>query len=220
MNEKYERLIGLNTVWLTIIRRFVVIFTVFIPIALATIIYTQFFITKTYQSTASLFRSGAISTSQYPIIPSTIKSAETAQTVADNLKSADPAIKHSNGNEITASEILSGLSIASSITTTTGTVSFTFQSSDKTICKIVLEEVAKVSLPIINNTLPGTAISSHASEPIKNSKENTYLLIGLGVGAVLALGFAFVYEIISDEVYDKADIENLGCSGFEFTVSK
>ena len=218
--EKYEKNIGLKTVWLTIIRRFLVIFAVFLPIALATVVYTQFFITKTYQSSVSYYRSGGITSAQYPIIPSTIKSSETAQTVADNLKSADPVIKHSNGSEITASEILNGLSITSSISSTTGTVSFTFQSSDKAICKVVLEEVANVALPTINATLSGTTISSHASEPTKNSKENTYLLIGLGAGLVLALGFAFVYEIISDEVYDKSDIESLGCGGFDFTASK
>lgn len=218
--EKYEKTIGLKTIWLTIVRRFLVIFAVFIPIALATVVYTQFFMTKTYQSSVTLYRAGSITAAQYPIIPSTVKSSETAQTVADKLKTADPAIKHSNGSEITAAEILNGLSIASSISTTTGTVSFTFQSSDKAICKVVLEEVANVVLPTINATLSGTTISSHASEPTKNSKENTYLLIGMAVGAVLALGFAFVYEIISDEVYDKADIDNLGCGGFEFTVSK
>lgn len=218
--EKYEKIIGLKTIWLMIIRRFLAIFAVFVPILLATIVYTQFFITKTYQSSISLYRSGAITVSQYPIIPSAIKSSETAQAVADKLKTADPVIKHSNGSEITANEIISGISIASSIPATTGTVSFTFQSSDKAICKIVLEEVLNVALPTINETLPGTVISSHASEPAKNSKENTYLLIGMAVGAVIALGFAFVYEIISDEVYDKDDIEKLGCSGFEFTVSK
>ena len=218
--DKYEKTIGLKTMLLTIIRRFVVIFAVFIPIALATIVYTQFFVDKTYQSSITLYRSAGINSQQYPVIPSTVKSNETAQTVANNLKSANPAIKHSNGSEITAREILDGLAIASSITSATGTVSFTFQSSDKTICKIVLEEVANVALPTINATLSGTSISSHASDPAKNSKENTYLLIGMAVGAVLALGFAFVYEIISDEVYDKSDIDNLGCGGFDFTVSK
>ena len=82
--EKYEKTIGLKTIWLTIVRRFLVIFAVFIPIALATVVYTQFFMTKTYQSSVTLYRAGSITAAQYPIIPSTVKSSETVQTVRTN----------------------------------------------------------------------------------------------------------------------------------------
>ena len=61
---------------------------------------------------------------------------------------------------------------------------------------------------------------SRASNPVKTSKEDTYLIAGLAISLLLGYGFAFLYEIISDEVFDKSDIETLGCSGFEFTVSK
>ena len=40
----------------------------------------------------------------------------------------------------------------------------------------------------------------------------------IAVDVVLALGFPFAYEIVSDEVYDKDDAERLGGNGFEITV--
>ena len=63
-------------------------------------------------------------------------------------------------------------------------------------------------------------ISKAASSPSDVSGTNKYLIIGIAAGAVLALGLAFVDEIISDEVYDRRDVELLGSPSFEITASK
>lgn len=222
MPQQYERLIGLKTIWLTIVRRFKVIFIIFIPIALASVMYTQLFMTKTYQSSVTYYCAGSFTAVKYPAIPSAVKSMETATQVEKNLAGADDhvVVRHANGNPITKEEIYSGITIASSISSTTGTISFTYQSTDKTVTKAILEEVATVALPEVVKTFAGTVISTHAGEGVKNSSENKYMLIGIAAGLVLACGFAFVDEIFSDEVYDKYDVMNLGSDGFEITVSK
>ena len=219
--SKYEKTIGLKSIWLTFVRRFKVILFVFVPISLVTIIFTQCFIKKSYQSSTTLYRASLITPAQYPIVYSSIKSYDTAQKVADKLASSSPVVTHSNGKPITSSEIYNGVSVVSSITSTVGTVTFTFQSSDSTICQGVLEEVANVAIANIDNAaLGGTTILNPASSPTKNSKENTYMLIGLAAGFVLSLVFAFVDEVVSDEVYDKEDVEYLGSSAFEIATPK
>ena len=222
MSQKYERTIGLKTIWITFIRRFKIIFLIFIPAALASVIFTQFLITKTYISSTTYYNAGGFTVAKYPIVYTAVKSITTAETVANNLAGADEhkVVKHSNGSPITKEEIYSGITIATSISANTSYVSFTFQSSDKSITKAVLEEVATVALPEITKTFKDTTISSHASDGTKNSNDNKYMLIGLVVGAVLALGFAFADEVFSDEVFDKYDAINLGSDGFEITASK
>ena len=51
--EKYEKFIGLKTIWLTFVRRWKIVLIIFVPAALATLIVTQFFIPKQYQSSAT-----------------------------------------------------------------------------------------------------------------------------------------------------------------------
>ena len=42
--EKYEKSIGLKTIWLTLVRRFHIILLIFIPIALISVVYSYAFI--------------------------------------------------------------------------------------------------------------------------------------------------------------------------------
>ena len=233
--ERYEKSIGLKTVWLTIIRRFLTILVVFAPVAIATVVYTQFFIKKTYSSSVTLTADKDISVAAYSSFPIVVKSEDVAKEAERNLAKLDEegnpildnnnqplkATTHADGSKITWGEIQSGLSVASSISSATRKVSFSFQGSEQGIVKPILDEVAKavvVADPYKSTTTKLTA--GEASAAAKNSSESKYLLIGLAAAVVLGLGFAFVDEIVSDEVYDKKDIELLGCDGFEITVNK
>ena len=94
--------------------------------------------------------------------------------------------------------------------------SFSFQSADKSITQKVLNELAKNAVANLKiYEYKDMTVVNEASSPIKNGKEQTYFLIALAAGFVVAFGIPFVDEIVSDEVYDKYDIEALGFSAFE-----
>lgn len=213
--EKYEKTIGLKTIWLTIIRRYLAIFLVFIPIAAATVIYTQFVMKKSYQSSTTFINNTNLNQTQHDQIALQITKTETINATVERLAVKETPII------VDASTITSGLSVTAFNSSNPGIVTFSFTSTNKDIVKPILTELGEVALDAVKASgFANMGYKSRASEPTKVSKDKTYLLIGLAAGAVLALGFAFVYEIISDEVYDKDDIEKLGCSGFEFTISK
>lgn len=227
--DRYEKQIGLKTIYLTLARRFHIILLIFIPIALATFLVTNFMMTKTYQSSVTLNRNAVISAAQYQVIQNYVSDTSNDETkpgaiytTAVNLKENN--VKHANGNEITVAEIKSGLSFAT-LATNSITVSYSFTSSDKSITQQVMNELTKNAVAYLksdrNNTKAEYANMSYseASAPTKNSSENKYLLIGLALGAVLALGVPFVYEIVSDQVYDKDDIIALGGDAFTLTVT-
>jgi capsular polysaccharide biosynthesis protein len=233
--ERYEKSIGLKTIWLTIVRRFLTILVVFAPIAIATVVYTQFFIKKTYTSSVTLTADKDITAAAYSSFPIVVKSEDIAKEAERNLAKLDEegnpildendqplkATTHADGSRITWGEIQGGLSVASSISLATRKLSFSFQGYEQGIIKPILDEVAKAIVaadPYKASAIKLTA--SEATSATKNSSENKYLLIGMVAAVVLGLGFGFVDEIVSDEVYDKKDIELLGCDGFEITVNK
>lgn len=210
--DNYERTIGMKTIGLTIVRRFLVILIIFIPVALATFIYTKYGITKTYQSSATMFKSSNFNAAQYENFKAGVKnSVEAAKSYLD-----ENNITHANGKEITIDEINAGLTY-SALSTTSPSVNINFQSTDSSIPQNVLKAVTEQALATLNTGTGDFAtlkFSKEATAAVKNSSENKYLIIGVALGAVLALGFAFIDEIVSDEVYDKKDVEQLGCSGF------
>lgn len=222
--NKYEKIIGLKTIWTTILRKWHIFFIVFIPIASISFMVTHLMLKKTYISTVIVSRvKGTINSSQYSVIQSYVldtsseKGKEGAIYITvNNLKEEE--FKHKNGSEITADEIKSGISFATLASNST-TVSFSFQSTDNSITQKVLDELTTASVANLKATAGGEfsemQIMGSASAATKNSKENTYFLIALAVGAVIGFGIPFADEIVSDEVYDKYDIESLGCSAFE-----
>ena len=227
--DRYEKQIGLKTIYLTLARRFHIILLIFIPIALATFIVTNFMLTKTYQSTVTLNRGAVISAAQYQVIQNYVSDTSSDETkpgaiytTALNLKTAD--VKHANGNEITVAEIKSGLSFAT-LATNSISVNFSFTSSDKSITEKVMDELAKNAVEYLKSDRNSSKAeytnlaASKATAASKNSSENKYLLIGLAAAVVLALGIPFVYEIVSDQVYDKDDITSFGADAFTLTVT-
>ena len=165
---------------------------------------------------------------KYPTVYSYIKSNTAAASAAEALASTGTEeephtpVTHKDGSAITAEEIYKGITMASSISSNTGSITVTFKTSDDSISKATLEALIDVALPNVKKTVTDAQKSSSgATSPTDNSKDKMkYMLIGTAAGLVLGLGFAFVYEIVSDEVRDKGDIEALGSSGFELTVSK
>ncbi len=225
--ENYEKSIGLKTIGLTFLRRFHMILIIFLPMALASIIVTQFLLTKTYQSSATMSRGTGmtISTAQHTVMQSYIR--DSTVNAEDHTK--DGAVAKAvtalaeEGIVITANDINKGLSFAS-MANGASSFSFSFTSSNKAIVQPVLKAVSKAAVDNMKNgtvnDYKNAKLESEASGAIKNSKEKTYLIIALAASAVVALGVPFVYEIVSDEVYDRKDIESLGCEGFVLTASK
>ena len=214
--EKYERTISLRTIYLTLLRRTEAILIIFFPLALASFLVTSYMIPKQYTTTSSIANNALIAQSTYDVMKLKIQNDEVYTTVAMNLKTS--GIKHSNGKEITMSEISSGISFSAY---KSSMVSFTisFVTSDQSVAKGVLTEYTNVALETLLPSFANLSVSKEAGNPSKTSKENTYLLIGVAASLVLALGVPFVYEIVADKVYDRKDIEAWGVPAFDLYVS-
>ena len=219
--QKYERTIGLKTIYLTLVRRTEAILALFIVLVGASFIVTNFMMGKQYTSTSVMANNAAITQPVYTLIQNNIKSDATIDSVVKNLKTAK--VTHTGGKDITASEIKSGLSFSAFAA---NMVQFTvsFKSSDAAIVQYTLDEVVNVSYDLLKNnkdfsSLATLSIFSKASNAVKTSKENTYLLIGVAASLVVALGVPFVWEIAEDTVYDKKEVEDWGAPAFELRAS-
>ena len=202
---KYEKQIGLKTIWLTLVRRWQLILCIFVPISLLSVLVTQAFMTKTYQSGFDITFSTNISGSLTGI-QNTIKNKSTTDEVSANLRTTAQL-------DISSDYIYSNISFGKLDSANT-TFSVYFQSTNKGIVEVVAKAIKDVAVP----KLSSVSATSDVTEVSKNSKENTYMLIGFAIAAVFALGFPFAYEIVSDEVYDKDDVNDMGGNGFEVTV--
>lgn len=214
--QKYERTIGLKTIYLTLVRRTEAILALFIVLVGASFIVTNFMMGKQYTSTSVMANNAAITQPVYTLMQNNIKSDATIESVVKNLKTAK--VTHTGGKDITASEIKSGLSFSAFAS---NMVQFTvsFKSSDAAIVQYTLEEVMNVSYDVLKPTYAGLSIYSPASAAVKTSKENTYLLVGVAASLVVALGVPFVWEIAEDTVYDKKEVEDWGAPAFELRAS-
>lgn len=219
--EQYERTIGLRTIYITLLRRLEWVFIIFVPIALGSFIVTNTMITKTYKSTISISNmTTAFTTTTWPIFQNYARQAETLAVVVSNLEEKE--VKYSNGSKISASDINKGI-VFTAITTNANPVTITFNVADAKVAEPILSEVATVTAKVLkdanvtslNNLSIGTPTAS-----VKTSQENTYFVIGVMAGLVLALAVPFIWEIAADKVYDAKDITLLGCEGFELKASK
>ena len=220
--DRYERIIGLKTIWTTIVRRWYVFFMIFIPVALISYIVTDKLLAKSYVSSVSFSRGAGttISTAQHTVMQTYI--TDTTENKEDPTKSGAiaraVAALVQEEITITAADIKAGISFNSM---TNGAASFTviFTSKNQAMVQPILKAVSEFAVENMKNAgindYKNATIVSPASAPTKNSKERTYFLIALVAGFVVAFGIPFVDEIVGDEVYDKKDIENLGCSAFE-----
>ena len=218
--EKYEKSISLKTIGLTFARRYDGILFIFLPILLASFLVTNFMMTKTYQSSISVSNNAAISTTQHQQMGNLLKDKDVLTQTAHNLK-AD-GYKHANGADITSAEISSGVNLAA-LASNSISLTITFQSTDQSITKYVLDELIDLAVPVARETIGGFAaltVDNPASAGVKNSKENRYFLIAAAAGLVVALAVPFVYEIIADEVYDAKDITDWGVPATLIDASK
>ena len=236
----YERSISLKTIYLTIIKRFLEIILIFIPVAVASLVVTRVMIKKTYASSFNVSLNGTISAAQYAAIKANFDSDSFSYTVAaategdeattvyvyqEIAKQLEAAnLTHKDKTKITASEVKSGLSLGS-LASNSASVTITFQASDASIDHEILADVVDVIAPEMvkgfrqKRTDLASLSRSNATSATKTSKEDTYLLIGLAAGLVLACALPFIDEILSDEVYDRKDIESLGGASFEIKAS-
>ena len=121
--EKYEKAINLKAIWLTFVRRWKIILIIFVPAALATLIVTQFFIPKQYQSSATYLNSANLTATTNSAAQAQIQKEETLNKTVESLKE-DYSIT------MTSSEILSGLSFTPFSTSNPGVVTFSYTSKN------------------------------------------------------------------------------------------
>ena len=213
--EKYEKAIGLKTIWLTLVRRWKIILIIFVPAALATLVVTQFFVPKQYQSSATFLNNANLTATTHNAAQLQIQKEETLTKAVSYLE-ADYSITN-----ISASTILNGLSFTAFNSSNPGIVKFSYTTKTQSTAKPVVDCVSKAALEELKaNGFDKMVISSPASNPASLGKGKQYLLIGLAASAVLGLGIAFVEEIVSDEVYDEDDVAMLGSSSYGLIVSK
>ena len=212
--EKYEKTIGLKTIWLTFIRRWKIILIIFVPAALATLIVTQFFVPKQYQSSAVFYNDAPSNAQTYSGIQQGIQKDSTLKKAVQYLESDYSITSYSVNN------LLEGLSFTAYDASNPAVFKISYTSKQQKTTKPILESISKAALEALSADFPKLSITSPASNPISIGKGKQYLWIGLAASAVLGLGVAFVDEIVSDEVYDEDDLALLGSSSYGLIVSK
>ena len=220
--EKYERSIGLKTIYLTFARRFMYILLIFIPVGLVAFLAVHFGISKNYQSSSVVQKDAVFAAAHYQTFNSIVMSEDNTQAVATKL--AEEKVVHSNNNEITAAEIKSGLSLSAFNSSNQSiNVTINFKSTDNSITQKVLDQVVATSVESAlakdASSFKGLAVSSKATSPTDVSSSKKYMLIALAADLVISLAVPFIWEIYADEVYDKDDVESLGCEGFTLKIS-
>ena len=213
--EKYEKTIGIKTIWLTLVRRWKIILIIFVPATLATLIVTQFFVPKQYQSSATFLNNANLTATTHNAAQLQIQKEVTLNKAVEYLET-DYSITN-----ISASNILNGLSFTAFNSSNPGIVKFSYTSRQQKTVKPVTDALSKAALEELKaNGFDKMVISSPASNPASVGKGKQYLLIGLAASAVLGLGIAFVDELVSDEVYDEDDVALLESPSYGLIVSK
>ena len=204
--NNYEKRIGLKSIYLTFVRHFVEMLIIFVPIAIVSLIVTKGFIKPSYSASVTFTKSTTFTTAHYETLVRTMKSDEAA---------AAANISKKQYNE--------GLSYPTSYTNNAKSeLVFSFKSNNKNIPVNAINAAAEYAKAAINEKAPLDKELSFtaASGTSTNDSSNKYLLIALAVDLVLSLGVPFIFEIVGDQVYDRDDIEYLGCGGFEISASK
>lgn len=205
--ERYERSIGLRSIYLTLIRRTEMILAIFLPLFLASYVVTQYVLKKSYTSTSTISNNAAISQANYDLIKMKMKESTVYEKTVASLKAK-------GYSTVKIDDISSGLSFSAfSSNMVSFTVSFT--NKDTNFAKAALADYDTAAVENAKASFANLVISSPASEAKKSSSEDKYFLIGAAASFVLALGIPFVYEIAKDEVFEKRDIEDIGALGFE-----
>ena len=209
--DKYEKSIGLKTIWLTIVRRFKIVFLFFIPILAVAFIYTQKMMKPTYSSTVTITKNSTITNDNYNKLVAYAISNEVKTNVVSALEAEGK--KHKNGNAIVESDI--NPSFATYVSNKVST-SFTISSSDGSVTEDIANAVKNY---IAENFSEKTSYSfGNASKADPGNKSTKYFIIITFVGVIIGLGLGFVDEITSDEVYDAKDVETLGLASFEINT--
>ncbi len=220
--KKYERTIGFKTIFLIFVRRFEFILFTLIPISLILVITTQFVLPTSFYSTSSLKHyDSVIKDNEYKTIVNYVTSSGTVNGAVKELENNN--VYHANGSLITVNEISTGLSV-NPLSYNSTVVTITFESSDKTIVKEVLNRVTAFTLDGLKKdplkSLHEFSIAEQANNPVESDKNKKTLIYGLSFGLAVSIFIAFFAELLLDDVYDKGDIETLGASGFEISLPK
>ena len=226
MDNKYEKQIGLKTIYLTFVRRWMYMLIIFVPVVAAAYIYTQKIMKDTYSSIAVISKNAVFDQTRYNDMKSNINSSYESTVTA----LGEAGVKHSNGNPITIND-LAAVSVDSFVANKY-TVTLSMSSSESGITQPILTELAKQAVEKCYNhdaegnrttaksNFEGTQLNGgKASAATPSGKAKKYFIIGAAAGAVLALGLPFIYEITSDEVYEASDLTSYGIPAFDIKAT-
>ena len=213
----YERKVGLKAIKLAFLRRYWIILALFLPLAAFSVLYFQVITKKVYFSSITVGKSTIITNEQYQNIKSTAQDTAIVNNVLLSLK--ESGVKHSDGSDIAFNEIISGLSFPN-YTSNQIEASFTYSSNDSTITKPVLDLLATKVCERLKprSAYSDLAIYRVASEPQKDKTSDKYMYIFIAASFVVGVCCAYIAEISLDQVYDKSDVEELGCSSVDLTT--
>ena len=204
--QPYEKTIGLRTIWLTLVRRYKIVFLFFIPILAISYLGTKKVFKTSFQSSITIKRGGAtISQDNHGKLMDFMTSSDTKTKVSEALAEQEKPIR------IEPSQInLSYTTWKSGMTS----INVTFASSNQTIAK---EVMAAVKTYASNKDNYADSANFQFSEPsvATISKQKKYFIILTALGLMVSLGLAFYDEITSDEVYDVKDVSLFTDTGFE-----
>lgn len=218
--KKYQRRISFKTLLLVFIRRWKYFLLFFVPTTVVLAVVTQAILPKTYLSTVSLKRyDSVIKEEQYYLVKNTAFGTYVVSTTVENLQSNN--IRHADGSAITNDDILSGL-VCQKMPTNSIYVTFSFETKDKTIIEPVLQYIADLTIYALNKSgeFKGMVIGIPVSAPQKSNKNTRLFLAGTFATLAISFVFAFIMEIVFDEVYDNSDIELLGARSYEIKLPK
>lgn len=179
-------------------------------------VYLNYVSNKAYQSVGQIQSSRSLTGTYLNTIISSIKDEETLNTIEYELENDN--ITHTDGSKVSKNEILSGLLIPS--TNSSSFLKITYTSFDKTTVQIVLQQIMETSIEKIlagpqASQYPNLTIASNASEPqdISNIEMKMFLfaLFGFLVGSCAV----FIVDLKMDLISEKEDISSLNTNVFE-----
>lgn len=213
--KKYEREIGLKTLGLTFKKRWLAMLLILVPIVGASFIVTNKMFDNKFQSTSSIERPKIFDASTHAKLAMYVKSNEVIQKTFDSLSAKTVYTATDIQNSITTPTYNSSATSYYFVITFTNKVN----SNMKVVLSKLTEAVVEVALEKDPKTFEGIKINQDASTPKNIANNNKYFYIFSAIGVILAIAVPFIFEITSDEVYDKKDIKKLGSKGFELKVN-
>lgn len=204
---EYEKNISLKIIYLTIARHWIkMILCLIIGAAIGAIIAGPIY-PKKYTTTGGIVKDEYFNAVQADVqVTETIANETSLQAYYEELNIRN--IKHSNGGEITISEIKSGIGLP--VNGIKEVYHVSFSSSDYSIVKNVLNVILDKCVPIIYSKYPGEMVGlkvySYAGDIAKDEGGKKFYLLVPSISFVLCYSVCLIYELHKEKIDSVDDI--------------